>query len=105
MGMEYCKQKPITKARIYNTQFVCCICQQPGHKAEMCPNGQVDWVAKLGNRAFLLRHPVYWSDDPANRQNLRTAAAKLEKLEIATQEHIKKVCKEQQFGYEGLFGT
>lgn len=44
---------------------------QPGHKAEMCPNGQVDWIKRLGTEAFKMYPNRYWSEDPVNPANRR----------------------------------
>merc|ERR1712060_897043 len=59
-----------------------------------CPNGQVDWIFKLGNRAFRLRPPLYWSHDSVNENNRNISPAILEKLEAKAKKYSQEVCKE-----------
>merc|ERR1712113_174315 len=86
----------------FGAPFLCSICQQPGHKAEMCPNGQVDWIARLGNRAFRLRPPLYWSEDPTNPKNRRTAIPHLEKIERSARNYVIESCRKKEMGFEDM---
>merc|ERR1712046_464828 len=70
--------------------FICSICQQPGHRAEMCPNGQVDWIAKLGNRAFRLRPNQFWTQDSVNPKNRRVNITNLEMIEISVKKYLEQ---------------
>lgn len=72
---------------------------QPGHRGEFCPNGQVDWIGRLGERAFRMRPPMYWSEDPANPMNRKTAH--LDKFEHAAKAWAQERCKEMGLDYEG----
>merc|ERR1712110_673589 len=88
--------------RLFCPPFLCSICHQSGHKAEMCPNGQVDWVAKLGNRAFRLRPPQYWTDDKSNPKNRRCMVLNLRNFELSSIEYAVYHCKEKCKDYEDI---
>merc|ERR1712183_92109 len=59
----------------------------------MCPNGQVDWVAKLGNRAFRLRPSFFWSRDPANPRNGHSTTSKLFGIERISIAFVARECR------------
>merc|ERR1711904_104264 len=82
--------------RSFCPPFLCSICHQSGHKAEMCPNGQVDWLTKLGNRAFQLRPSQFWTLDTLNPSNSRFAGKSLESIEKDAREYFLSKCRDKE---------
>merc|ERR1719408_206234 len=90
------------KMKYFNGPLHCNICQKPGHKAEMCPNGHVNWLEKLGSRAFRLRPQTVWSEDRANPNNRRGAHANLVKLEKAAKDFALRACQSYSMSYQDI---
>ncbi|GAX72638.1 hypothetical protein CEUSTIGMA_g94.t1 [Chlamydomonas eustigma] len=57
----------------------CNICGQMGHQAAQCTSGTVNWRQIYGDKAFILRGPVYWSDELARKKLKVVDAADLER--------------------------
>merc|ERR1712217_591971 len=55
--------------------------------------------AKLGNRAFRLRPPLYWSNDSVNENNRNISSSILENLEVKAKKYSKEMCKEISIDY------
>ncbi len=56
-----------------------CACMQMGHQAAQCTSGTVNWRQIYGDKAFILRGPVYWSEELARRKAREVDVTDLEK--------------------------
>ncbi|KAF5833301.1 hypothetical protein DUNSADRAFT_10422, partial [Dunaliella salina] len=57
----------------------CNLCGQLGHRASECTSGTVNWRQIYGDNAFILRPPVYWSEELAAKKARQPDAGILEK--------------------------
>jgi hypothetical protein len=55
----------------------------------MWPKGQVDWIAKLGNRAFRLRPSQFWNEDPINPKNRLISSSVLATIENSAKKFVE----------------
>eukprot|EP00983_Pelagomonas_calceolata_P094180 1157858-Pelagomonas_calceolata.AAC.1 len=56
-----------------------CLWTQLGHRASECTSGTVNWRQIYGDNAFILRPPVYWSEELAAKKARQPDAGILEK--------------------------
>ncbi len=52
---------------------------QMGHQAAQCTSGTVNWRQIYGDKAFILRGPIYWSDELARKKQRNVDASDLER--------------------------
>ena len=52
---------------------------QMGHQAAQCTSGTVNWRQIYGDKAFILRPPVYWSEELARKKLKQVDATDLER--------------------------
>mmetsp|Transcript_24229 Transcript_24229/g.52944 ORF Transcript_24229/g.52944 Transcript_24229/m.52944 type:complete len:159 (+) Transcript_24229:142-618(+) len=85
----------------------CNICGQLGHQAAQCTSGTVNWRQIYGDSTFILRGPVYWSEELArlkarqvNHGDLEKRAREFAKTQAESQgldwEEIQKKAQELQ---------
>jgi hypothetical protein len=66
---------------MYSSMFA-----QLGHQAAQCTSGTVNWRQIYGDSAFILRPPVFWSEEQAAK---KAKQADLQALEKAAREYAK----------------
>eukprot|EP00200_Dunaliella_tertiolecta_P006342 CAMPEP_0202357822 /NCGR_PEP_ID=MMETSP1126-20121109/11698_1 /ASSEMBLY_ACC=CAM_ASM_000457 /TAXON_ID=3047 /ORGANISM="Dunaliella tertiolecta, Strain CCMP1320" /LENGTH=147 /DNA_ID=CAMNT_0048950785 /DNA_START=35 /DNA_END=475 /DNA_ORIENTATION=+ len=77
----------------------CNLCGQLGHRASECTSGTVNWRQIYGDNAFILRPPVYWSEELAAKKARQPDAGILEKQ---AREYAKTMAEQLKLDYDEM---